>query len=347
MKYEKKYVIVILILMPLLVPGIASAKDYSVTAGDWKVTFNTSTPVSTNVAWTESNGMKGNGFFFIWINTSYQVSSIALLEQPEGVRVPAARKDLEEYLRAETPKELLGSPVNDFKIDGNDGLIAHGWYNELATTAYAACFPADPTPNNTATTIVQYLSFIGEKPSMEIINSLHVEYSRTGATSPPISYNTISTTEPQGNRYSYDFETLGLDFYTPVGKPVVSDDKYTSFIRINLANSASMTGEIDKLYSWEDSSSTAIAAEKLWGGSNYDDHSPLTTSRLDNGDYVVYGRYLSGQYMNTKALRTLDLNNDGQIDYYVVWDGSGKIDQDTITYIAAHTSVRTLKPKWD
>lgn len=167
------------------------------------------------------------------------------------------------------------------------------------------------------------------------------------ATNSPINDNTISTTKPQGNRYSYDFETLGLDFSTPVGNPVASDNKYTSFISITLADGASMMGEINKLYSWEDSGSTATAAEKLWGASSYDDHSPLTTSRLDNGDYVIYGRYLSGQYMSTKAVRTLDLNKDGQIDYYVVWDGSGKIDQDTITYIASHTSIRTLKPKWD
>ena len=158
---------------------------------------------------------------------------------------------------------------------------------------------------------------------------------------------TIPTIKSQGNRYSYDFETLGLDFSTPSGNPLTRDHRFTSSIAIILEDGASMMGGIEKLYSWEDSSSTANAVEVLWGESNYDDHSPLVTSRLDNGDYVVYGRFLSGQYMMTKALRTLDLNNDGQIDYYVVWAGSGKIDQDTITYIAAHSSIRTLKPKWD
>ncbi|MGD0954483.1 MAG: hypothetical protein ABR985_19185 [Methanotrichaceae archaeon] len=46
--------------------GVASARDYSVTAGNWNVSFNTSTPVFTNGVWSELQGMKNNGYFLIY-----------------------------------------------------------------------------------------------------------------------------------------------------------------------------------------------------------------------------------------------------------------------------------------
>ena len=164
----------LIILAALIIIGTGYAEEYSVVAGDWRVTFDTNTPVSTNVMWSESSGMKNGGFFSIWANTSYQVSGIALLELEIGSQSPTTRDYLEGYLQSIASTKLSKSDIGDYKIDGKNGLVAHQWNDKLRSMAYMAVFPADPTLDDTATTFVEYLSFIGETPSMEIINSIHV-----------------------------------------------------------------------------------------------------------------------------------------------------------------------------
>lgn len=165
----------VIIFAALILISIGSAKEYSVIAGDWRVTFDTNTPVSTNVTWSEHSGMKNGGFFIVWANTSYQVSGIALYELEMGAQAPTTRNYLESYLKSIEATELSKSDISDYKIDGKDGLVAHQWNSEQGLMAFMAIFPTDPILYDTATTFVGYYSFIGETPSMEIINSIHVE----------------------------------------------------------------------------------------------------------------------------------------------------------------------------
>ena len=173
---------------------MGSAETHSVVAGDWKVTFDTVTPVSTNVMWVESNGLKNNGFYEIWLNASYQLAIINILENNPGSRAPIDRSNLEKYLHLylSTAKDPI---INDYKINGKDGLIGHGWSNDIGAMNYAAVYPIDLTPDKTASILITIGSFLGEKPSMEIINSVKVEQFDPRANSlpsnaplPPIAY---------------------------------------------------------------------------------------------------------------------------------------------------------------
>ena len=152
----------------------AMGRDYSASAGDWKVSFSTNTPVSTNVGWKESSGMKNGGFYLIWINSSYQVAGITLFELGQNEQAPTTRDWQLKYLQSITSTDLSKLTVSDRKIDDKDGLIARYWDDKLGLIACAACYPFDPAPDNTATAIIEFLSFIGETPSSEIINSIHV-----------------------------------------------------------------------------------------------------------------------------------------------------------------------------
>ncbi|MGD0954482.1 MAG: hypothetical protein ABR985_19180 [Methanotrichaceae archaeon] len=118
------------------------------------------------------------------------------------------RDYLKNYLEPAI-KDLPSPVLTDYKIDGKDGLMMHGWSNKLNTTVYAACYPADPDPNNTATMLVYYLSYIGEKPSMDVINSLHVEKSSTQITSTQPSQATPTSYTPQATGTRDDPEPIG------------------------------------------------------------------------------------------------------------------------------------------
>jgi hypothetical protein len=168
----------VIIFAALILISIGSAKEYSVIAGDWRVTFDTNTPVSTNVMWNEPSGLinfKNDGYFSVWVNTSTHASGIGLMELEMDTPAPITRDYLEVYLQSLASTKLSKSDMNDYKIDGKDGLVAHKWDSEVGSAAYMAVFPVDPTIDDTATTFVEYISFIGETPSMEIINSIHVE----------------------------------------------------------------------------------------------------------------------------------------------------------------------------
>jgi hypothetical protein len=149
--------------------------------------------------------------------------------------------------------------------------------------------------------------------------------------------------------YSHNFETLKLDFSTPEGNPVIemSDDRITEYFLIVLKDGTSMYGIIEDPDLPNDKSLTSENAESLWLGRGNKEHSPLTTERLADGSYVVSGRYLDGQSMHTKALTVIDLDNDGVIDYCIDWISFEKIDLNIITYIATHTDLRAIEPKWD
>lgn len=341
---SRKFIAASVAVIALLSYNFAYAKDYSVTAGNWEVNFK-----SNETLYTEIN--EESNFISVLVNEDPVLTSksgiIQLFKFDDPT--PYGKEALKGWMSLYISSMNKSPIMSDYTIDNTDAVLAEGWDSTLGRTIFAALYPIDINSYGSAQKVVGFLSSLDRETNIEIVDSLHVEYAESPQATQTPATNAANNPKMKsdGNIYSYDFETLGLDFSTPLENPIVDDSKYTSFIRINLADDVSMTGEIEEMYSSEDSSSTASTAESLWDASYYDDHSPLTTSRLDNGDYVVYGRYLSGQSMNTKALRTIDLNNDGQIDYYIVWDGSEKIDQDLITYIAMHSGVRTLKPKWD
>jgi hypothetical protein len=100
------------------------------------------------------------------------------------------------------------------------------------------------------------------------------------------------------------------------------------------------------LTTWDSRASTNANLEKLWATYADDDrYFAPTISRLDNGDFLVTGRMMSGDSMVTKAMRTFDFNRDDKIDYAVFWNGYGKFDYDLLNYLASKTKVSQIQSK--
>lgn len=150
--------------------------------------------------------------------------------------------------------------------------------------------------------------------------------------------------------YNIPFETIGLHFESPAGTRITDYDVYNSLgnIDFEFSDGHKMSAYIYEVSDWEEKLNTAESSEEFWHGyGSYEDESPLTTTPLQNGDYTTYGRYIDYQTMHTKITRTLDLNEDGYVDYYVNWISNGKVDESFMNSLAITTDVYSIEPDWD
>lgn len=152
--------------------------------------------------------------------------------------------------------------------------------------------------------------------------------------------------------YTYDFESLQLGFTTPADDAVISDDQSIDLddVFLNMQSGISVYAIINEVHP-HGLQSTAENARELWTytGKRAENkpHEPLNETRMDDGGYVVWGRFLSDQQMNTEALKTFDLDGDGTMDYYVDWVAFDKIDLNFISYMAEHTTLKRKAVNWN
>lgn len=98
MKYEK-CIIGIFVLVSLSGTSVTSAKDYSVTAGNWHVAFSTNDTVYTKVNWNEPKNISDIGYYTIWVNEdpgmTTRSSAIMLFNMPNPA--PLQKTWMETY----------------------------------------------------------------------------------------------------------------------------------------------------------------------------------------------------------------------------------------------------------
>jgi hypothetical protein len=177
---------VLITCIALLTVNIVSAKDYSVTTGNWKIDFKSNDTLYTEVKWNEPADSSSSGNYMVWVKEdpgiiSTRSGSITPLEY--NTPAPFGKESLKRWM------SLFFSPFNktpillDYTIDGKDALIAEGWNETFGRTVYGAMYPIDLNYYGTAQKSVGFLSLLDKKTNFEILDSLHVEYLGTQAIS--------------------------------------------------------------------------------------------------------------------------------------------------------------------
>ena len=110
---------------------IASAKDYSVTAGNWQVDFRTNDTLYTE---TELFAPKGSAIqgYVIWVkmNPKTKEKSGAIHLRESNVLAPFDKDSLRPLIRSYLSSMNKTPIVSDYFIDDTDAVIAEGWYEE-------------------------------------------------------------------------------------------------------------------------------------------------------------------------------------------------------------------------
>ena len=183
--FHGKFLAVLIAVIALLSVNLVSAKDYSVTAGNWQVDFKSDETLYTSVEWKAPASSDDTGFYMVWVNkdpgTTSRSSSIFLYDYSPKLSAPTNRAWMEKYVYGLISAFNNTPSISDYNIDGKRALIAEGWSNEFEKFVYASMYPFDPTTDNTAQKFVGFCSNLDKKTTFEIINSIHVEYLSTQA----------------------------------------------------------------------------------------------------------------------------------------------------------------------
>ena len=170
-------------VIALLGANLASAKDYSVTAGNWQVNFRSNDTLYNKAV--ESN----NGIYTIWLNeTQTRISAIQLFEFNNPT--PFGKESMKGWMHLYFAKFNETPILSDYTIDGKDALIAEGWDAKLGSIVYGAMYPIDINSYGSAQKSVGFLSWLDRKTNFEILNSLHVEHAEyPQASQTPVTTN--------------------------------------------------------------------------------------------------------------------------------------------------------------
>lgn len=178
-KFMKKLTLLLAITILICINSI-SAKDYSATAGNWRVSFASNETLYTNVEWKEPASSNEIGFYMVWVNedlgTTIRTSSIFLYDYSSKLTFPTTRTWMEKYVSGFISSFNSSPLISDYVIDGNKALIAEGWTEEYGRLAYAAAYPFGAEADNTAQKLVGFGGLLDMNTTFEILDSLHVEY---------------------------------------------------------------------------------------------------------------------------------------------------------------------------
>lgn len=201
---------------------IASAKDYSVTAGNWQVDFSTNDTLYTE---TELFAPKGSAIqgYVIWVkmNPKTKEQSGAIHLRESNVLAPFDKDSLiRSYLSSMNKTPI----VSDYLIDDTDAVIAEGWYEEHDQIVYGALYPVDINQDGYAQRAVGLLSFLDKNTTFEILDSLHVEYTGSMPSQTPQSTTDYNRANQGGSTITTD------DLLTAVKQVEPSIDKISMVI---------------------------------------------------------------------------------------------------------------------
>ena len=128
-RFNRKLFAILLSVIALL--SIATAKDYSITAGNWQVDFSTNDTLQTDTIESERFASKASepSDYLIIINKDPvvrgMVGVICLTETTE--RLPYDKDSLRSYVTRLNPSNNKTPILSDYLIDGTDAVIAEGW----------------------------------------------------------------------------------------------------------------------------------------------------------------------------------------------------------------------------
>lgn len=175
-RFSGKLLAVLISLVALLCT--VSAKDYSVTAGNWQVDFRTNDTLYTETERRAPEASMVSGYI-IWIERFPAVKEstggfIYLSETTKSL--PHDKDSVRSYVKNLISLVNTTPILSDYLIDGTDAVIAEGWDDKLGEIEYGAIYPIDIDQNGYTTRSVIFSSYLDKKTTFEILDSLHVEY---------------------------------------------------------------------------------------------------------------------------------------------------------------------------
>jgi hypothetical protein len=175
-RFNGKLLAILISVIALL--SVASAKDYSVTAGNWQVDFKSNDTLYTEVIWNEPDSSSDLGYYTIWVDEDPETVSgrgaIYLNEftHPEPFGKDSMRGWMRRYFSPMNETPILSNYV----IDGTDAAIAEGWNDLFGEIMYGAIYPIGKDSYGFAQKFIIFYSRLDRKLNFEILDSLHVEY---------------------------------------------------------------------------------------------------------------------------------------------------------------------------
>jgi len=190
-RFSGKLLAVLISLVALLCT--VSAKDYSVTAGNWQVDFKSNDTLYTDVD-------DSNDYYMIWVKEdpglTTRSSSITLFEF--DAPVPYGKESLKGWISLLLSSMNKTPTMSYYTIDNTDAVIAEGWVDKFGRIVHAAMYPIDKNSYDSAQRAVGFISLLDKKTNFEILDSLHVEYSDSPLASQTPAYTTTNNRVNQG-----------------------------------------------------------------------------------------------------------------------------------------------------
>lgn len=151
----------------------------------------------------------------------------------------------------------------------------------------------------------------------------------------------IITALAAGIPYNHSFSTFELSFSTPNNVTADVNWNLERHIIIDLDTGENLVVLPKNLNNpqQEFRENTNENLKRLWTDYIYESYFDPAIIKIDNGDFIVFGRLISGSRSITRVMRTFDFDGDDIFDYRVFWDTCRTIDYEKIKYLANTTNI--------
>ena len=197
-RFSGKLLAVLISLVALLCT--VSAKDYSVTAGNWQVDFRTNDTLYTETKWEAPKDNSLGGYTITVRREPGSKSEWSVIQLKEIINpLPFGKDSLPEQVKYYISPYNKTPILSDYLIGGKDVIVAEGWDDELGGIRYVTLYAIDLDQYGYAHRLVGFASKMDKKSAFEILDSLHVEYTGSLPAQTPASTTTNNRVNQGGS----------------------------------------------------------------------------------------------------------------------------------------------------
>lgn len=183
-RFNRKLLAILISVIALL--SIATAKDYSVTAGNWQVDFSTNDTLYTETEWEAPKDNSLGGYTITVEREPGSKSEWSVIQLKEVINpLPFGKDSLTEQVKYYISPYNKTPILSDYLIGGKDVIVAEGWDDKLGGIRYVTIYAIDLDQYGYAHRLVGFASKMDKKSAFEILDSLHVEYTGSMPTQTP------------------------------------------------------------------------------------------------------------------------------------------------------------------
>lgn len=202
-RFNRKLFVILTTVIALL--SIASAKDYSITAGNWQVDFSTNDTLYTETKWEAPKDNSLGGYTITVEREPGSKSEWSVIQLKEVINpLPFGKDSLPEQVKYYMSPYNKTPILSDYLIGGKDVIVAEGWDDELGGIRYVTLYAIDLDQYGYAHRLVGFASKMDKKSAFEILDSLHVEYTGSIPTQTPASTTDYNGANQGGSTITTD-----------------------------------------------------------------------------------------------------------------------------------------------